>query len=504
MPCRRFSCGRAVATSSDVLLEQLKNLLPVAKQASTDLAKHQQRHGLSHEPGMHDNVMLEISKEIQRQIAHAIKPHLRPGTTEGRFPGPRRRERRRDSSIIDEADFRRRWASPSRRSGSDADSVGDGPRRTAKNRVSFQTATNATEHDAEIGHNGIVAQTVDSHEPQSPDVQIPSPPADDTGHTVEPESDEAWFGRARRIRANELVQEDRNSQEHSQRSQSPGNHWALDISDPTKPRIHQCRGPCVDEHCSSCGQTHCIRDHCRSDEQTAPKEGKKILDDNVPRELSPLPEPEKPITSTGSSHKEAIPPQEARVKHSPSLTAESEEQSGKSDKGVSSLKNGSSRTSLAPPSSKSSNPSVGRPRSPDAKERHSTGLRVVTNEVQEMPDPSNGVPDVPKTESQPQSQPQPQPQPEPEQKPEQDNHAPVQEGPRRLEGLEIWNKQAEQRRRRRSRPVSYQSHVSDGSDAGSGKPSPYVPVPPFGGQGSRRRPRRPRSTVSEEPEQGAV
>ncbi|KAI0098907.1 hypothetical protein GGR51DRAFT_417470 [Nemania sp. FL0031] len=457
--------------SNESLLEQLKNLLPIAKKEMGKLADHQRQHGLGYNSGMPDDIMLVVSKEIQRQVARAIKPYIEAETARDRFSGPRRRESRRDSSIIDEADFRRRWASPSRRSGSDAESIGDLPRRPA-NRVSFQNATNTT---ATPGHDGVVAKTIDTDESG---VQPPNPPTDSADHTSERGSDKASSNESKRVEVTETAQDSHNPVEHKLEPRESWEHYSLDNSDPNQPRIHRC----TYSHCSLCGGTHCGHKPCKVLEQTTLMEEKPPND--TPLGSSP-PESKKSITGAASSREDATSPQGVLAQHSPALTVESEEQSGQSDKATGSPKNGSSRTSLASPSSKSSSPSTEGSRSPHAKDRDSRSAQVVTNEAQEMPDPSKGASGVSTTERQ--SQPESRPEPD------LDDRRSVQGGQRKLEGRELWAKE-EQRRRRRSRPVSYQSHVSDDSDTGSGNPSPYVPVPPFGGPGSRRRPRRPRPT----------
>ncbi|KAI1162997.1 hypothetical protein F5B18DRAFT_353788 [Nemania serpens] len=98
---------------STLYLEQLRNQLPVAREASAQLAKHQQRHGFAYESGGPDDVMLVVSKEMLRQIDRVIKPHIRPEDTGHQSPKRRRRERRRDSSVVDETDSVRRRPSSS-------------------------------------------------------------------------------------------------------------------------------------------------------------------------------------------------------------------------------------------------------------------------------------------------------------------------------------------------------------------------------------------------------
>ncbi|KAI0879021.1 hypothetical protein GGS24DRAFT_277201 [Hypoxylon argillaceum] len=128
-----------------ILLEQVKNLLCTVKKANIELANHRQNHPLAYESGEPDNVMIDVSKEIQRQISSEIKSYSRFETAPDRRQRPR--ERRRDSSVIDRLDDQRRWASPSRRSGSDTESIGNLPQRPAY-RTSFQSSSNAMERDA--------------------------------------------------------------------------------------------------------------------------------------------------------------------------------------------------------------------------------------------------------------------------------------------------------------------------------------------------------------------
>lgn len=223
-----------------------------------------------------------------------------------------------------------------------------------------------------------------------------------------------------------------------------------------RPQIHPCNRR-THVNCSLCGEMHCPKNLCPPNEQTTT-----------------------PIVGSRNSHVDTSSYLETPAQHSPSTTMESEEQIDQSERGRVSPKNGWSRTSLAPQSSKSSNPTTEGSRLPDAKNQDSIiSAHTVADTVEEIPDPGKCVPHVPEEK---------QTQPQPKARLEQVDHKIVREGPRWLEDPEIRTKEE----RRRSDSASYESRISDDSDSMSGKPSPYRPVPPFGGPGSRRRPRRPR------------
>lgn len=168
-------------------LEQLRNQLPVVREASAQLAKHQQRHGFAYESGGPDDVMLVVSKEMLRQIDRVIRPHLRAEDAGDRSPRRRRRESRRDSS---ETDHVRRWSSPSRPSGSDVESPEDYRVLRKGNLVLVVPPGIAKERDAKTRHDGVPAQQpdADSRELQSSSDRLSSPSSYATSRTSEPRS----------------------------------------------------------------------------------------------------------------------------------------------------------------------------------------------------------------------------------------------------------------------------------------------------------------------------
>ncbi|KAI1199432.1 hypothetical protein F5X97DRAFT_120789 [Nemania serpens] len=171
-------------------LEQLRNQLPVAREASAQLAKHQQRHGFAYEAGEPDDVMLVVSKEMLRQIDHAIRPHLRPEDAGDRPPRRRRRESRRDSSVIDETDYARRRPSPSQPSGSAVDSFGDHHILRRADGMSPPASATATGPDTETRHDIALTQlpNADSRRLRSSSDGLSSPSTDTTSRMSEARS----------------------------------------------------------------------------------------------------------------------------------------------------------------------------------------------------------------------------------------------------------------------------------------------------------------------------
>ncbi|KAI0412166.1 hypothetical protein F5X98DRAFT_22672 [Xylaria grammica] len=148
----------------------------MAKKASTELAEYQQKHGTKYESGVPDpnNAMLAMSEEIQRQIAHAIRPHSSSEATKDRSLGHRRSERRRASTVIERTSYPEAWSSPFGPDGTVTDSVEYLPRRRL-NRVSFKTSDYTTErqssdHSMEIRPDSGITQAPNPRRSRSPPV----------------------------------------------------------------------------------------------------------------------------------------------------------------------------------------------------------------------------------------------------------------------------------------------------------------------------------------------
>ncbi|KAI3322481.1 hypothetical protein HD806DRAFT_127116 [Xylariaceae sp. AK1471] len=101
-----FSSYTAVTVNcvtSEMFLEQLRNLRPMAKTATRRLEEHQQKHRITAEPEVNDltNDMLIASKEIQRQIVDVIKQPAYSEATRDRSSGNSlRRKKRRDELVV--------------------------------------------------------------------------------------------------------------------------------------------------------------------------------------------------------------------------------------------------------------------------------------------------------------------------------------------------------------------------------------------------------------------
>lgn len=217
-----------------------------------------------------------------------------------------------------------------------------------------------------------------------------------------------------------------------------------------KPRIHSCNRRCTHGRCSSCKTSHCLLGTCPYSEKTASKDGKGTPSSQRHRDRE---------LNTSSESKEA------RGQHRPPSTTVESECSSPSGR------NGTSRTSPARLSSKSSSSSTRGPTpvSPaTAKKRDATAIRAA-----EEDDRGRDIPEEVAGRLETQSR----PDREREQRPVQGGQG----------GTEARDK------RPRTDAASGESLVSDDGDSdGSRQPSPYVPMAPFGGPGSRRRPRRPR------------
>ncbi|TRX95747.1 hypothetical protein FHL15_003301 [Xylaria flabelliformis] len=440
------------------LLEQLKNLLPMGKKASADLAAHQQRHGIRYESAMPDpnNAILAASREIQRQVSHIIRLQSRfeADVNEGWGQNP--------SDSSEHTSLSRPWSSPPGSGGAAVESTRHVPQQKA-NRVSFKNSTHSRR--SHLGDDGVGASQrgviIKSYNPFS------SPPADSANNQSKQVPSRTSSEDNEPIELNSPVRKERSDESHS-------GYWAVDTSDPMKPRFHQCR-ECSIEHCKSCHRSHCIRDYCLLSEDLELVEN-KTLDSNAPGDSNPLSEPRRAISNEGS-HQEGIRSSyEEQIRHSPPTDIH-EEISDLSDAELDPVMGRWSHTD-ALPSSKSSSPSEESPRSADSKERNPTIIRPAESEIQEAPDLVRKVSEVYKE------------RPGLQTEQEQSRHL---DSALEIRPLETRNKEVNEKRSRESGSALYRSHLSnDGSESSEhDRPSPCVPMAPFGGPGGRRRPRRP-------------
>ncbi|KAI0551560.1 hypothetical protein F4679DRAFT_130828 [Xylaria curta] len=157
------------------LLEQLKNLLPMGKKASADLAAHQQRHGIKYELEMPNpnNAILAASRVIQRQVSHIIKLQSRfeADVNEGWGQNP--------SDSSEQTSLSRPWSSPPGSGGIALDSPRHVPQQNA-NRVSSTQygASHMSDDGAGASQRGVIIEPLNPRGSRSPEVEISSPPAD--------------------------------------------------------------------------------------------------------------------------------------------------------------------------------------------------------------------------------------------------------------------------------------------------------------------------------------
>ncbi|KAI1353601.1 hypothetical protein F5Y01DRAFT_56414 [Xylaria sp. FL0043] len=166
----------------------------MAKKASIELAEYQRKHGTNYESGMPDpnNAMLAASEEIQRQIAHAIRPYSHP-------EGPKRRSERRrksQSPVVSRTSHRESWSSPFGPNGMVAGSVEHLPRR---NRVSFKTLEDRTadqhssDHSIGARHDDDITPAAKSRESKLPAAKPPSPVINGASYVSEQDLDGISF-----------------------------------------------------------------------------------------------------------------------------------------------------------------------------------------------------------------------------------------------------------------------------------------------------------------------
>ncbi|KAI0965107.1 hypothetical protein F4678DRAFT_453864 [Xylaria arbuscula] len=161
----------------------------MAKKASTELADHQGKHGMTYESGVPDpnNAMLAASEEILRQSAHAIRPRSRSDAAKDQSSGDRRRERRHTSPVVERTSQAGSWSSPFGPDGLAADNAEDMPRR---NRVSFKTSHSTihrhfSDHNVGTSHDDNIAPLLRSRELNLPPAKPPSPATAAASHVSE-------------------------------------------------------------------------------------------------------------------------------------------------------------------------------------------------------------------------------------------------------------------------------------------------------------------------------
>ncbi|KAI0466740.1 hypothetical protein F4859DRAFT_526416 [Xylaria cf. heliscus] len=447
-------------TRSRSLLQQLKNLLPVAKRASTELAVHRKQHGVMYESGMPDpnNDMLAVSKEIQRQVTHVIRPHVQSEAAENE-----RWDRNPHENFGEQTSRPQPWSLPSRSCGDHYHYLSD--------------------RGAKASHKGAAAQQASLRESQSPHAEFPSLPANSARKHSELGSGRTLSEERKRMQINQTTHDDQSTGTRSKQSRLSGEQFVLDMPDPMKPRVHPCDRCCVHEYCTLCDASHCSRDCCLFKEQTTSTKDKTV-DSNTPKRLSLLSDAERATSNEGSSREGTRSSSKEQARPSPTTTIESEEVSGLSDADIDSAIGRWSPTDPSLPSSKSSSPSTAGPGSPETKNWSSTAVHPAENGSQEAPDLGQKVSDVPEKPPQPQT------------KQERSQHlGPAHEEKQRLE---TRDKSPKEERWRGSGSPPSELHISDAHGASSGEegPSPYVPMAPFGGPGGRRRPRRPQSKMA--------
>ncbi|KAI1742698.1 hypothetical protein F4680DRAFT_24434 [Xylaria scruposa] len=444
-------------TRNALLLEQLKNLLPMGKKASADLAAHQQRHGIKYELEMPDpnNAILAASKEIRRQVSHIIKLQSRfeADVNEGWDQNP--------SDSSGRTSLSRPWSSPPGSGGIAVDSPQHVPQQKT-NRVSSKNSTHSgVSHLGDDGAGaslrGVTIELINPRASRSPEAEISSSPADGADNQAKRLPSRTPSEDSKPIELNPPTHEPQSIKSHS-------GHWVVDTSDPKKPpRLHECRR-CSFEHCTSCHDEHCIRDYCTS-KGTGPA-GNKILNGNVPGDSVPLSEPRRAISDERSNRGDIRSSHEEQTQRSLPTAIRDEEVSDLSDAEIDSVIGRWSRIDLTLPSSKSSSPSTEGPRSSDSKERNPTIVRAAETEIQVAPDLVKEVSKV--HEERPRLQ------------TEQEQSRHLGSTPE-IQALEAQDKEVKEERWK----------ISESTSSRQERPSPYVPVPPFGGPGGRRRPRRP-------------
>ncbi|KAI1308525.1 hypothetical protein F5Y03DRAFT_350035 [Xylaria venustula] len=454
------------------LLEQLKNLLPMAKKASTELAEYQRKHGTTYESGVPDpnNAMLAASEEILRQIAHAIRPRSRSDVAKDQSSDDRRRERRHTSPVVERTSQAESWSSPFGPDGLAADTAEYMPRR---NRVSFKTSNSTIDrhfnhHNIGTSYDHNIAPVLHSQESKTPPAKPPNPATEAASHVFEEDLGGISSDKDKQEQANNTADDSRASDSRRELRSQPSIETY--ISETTQPHIHTCTRRCPHIYCSKCNQLHCSHNHCPLSEKPVSKEPNTSTTRPMSSLPSPLPTPSE-LSRAGSREDTTLP----QMQYSLPAPTESEE-SGLSDR---EMDPHWSRTNLAQPSSKSSSPSTRGHGSPKAarRRRNSTAVRAGENAPQEKRDARSGVPVEAEKQTQEQTQ-----------RRGSDPEG-AQQRRRRLDGLDTSPVQE-----RRRQQASAAPRISEDREplSGEGRPGPYVPDPPSSSTSGRRRPRRPR------------
>ncbi|KAI1284018.1 hypothetical protein F5Y07DRAFT_97314 [Xylaria sp. FL0933] len=485
-----------------------------------ELAEYQRKHGTNYESGVPDpnNAMLAASEEIQRQIAHAIRPHSHSEAAN------RRSERRRKSQspVIERTSHRGAWSSPFGPNGQVADSVEHLPRR---NRVSFKTSADhvadrhSNDHSIGARHDGNIAPAAKSGEPQLTPAKPPSPASNGASYVSEQDLDGISFDKGKPAHIDELFFENNGTEaNHDLQQKSSREDHEYDKSDQTNPRTHQCNRRCTYVNCPLCSELHCSHEQCPPNNQTnytyqpsppnqlvfkanttslnttSPgtnyntKIGKNNKNNkiNIPPAVSPLPsEPQTARNSTENLTR--FPPAAEETHYTLPAPTESEDNSGVSDSDREMEGPHWSRNDLALPSSKSSSPSTHGQGGYRRRRRSSTAVRPVENGAELL----KGVSDISGEKPQKKGDGQDRSQTGREQRGDL-GYETQRRRRQRLDGLNDLDKRPVEGGQRQRQPGSAVPRTLEDREVSWGEgPSLYMPETPSRGPSGRRRPRRP-------------
>ncbi|KAI0528293.1 hypothetical protein F5B22DRAFT_30197 [Xylaria bambusicola] len=460
------------------LLEQLKNLLPMAKKASSELAEYQRKHGTTYESGVPgpNNAMLAASEEVLRQIAHAIRPYSHSETA------AMRKEKRRVSPVVERSSQSGSWAPPNEPEGLATDSAEYSPRRR-QNRVSFKTSDNAmnlhiVDGSLKTTHDNDLTPKTSTPGLQPPSDKPPIVGSNRASYTSELDTGGPSFGKDKQIEADEAIQGSVvSSLLYEVRPKPRREDYILEVPDPTKPRVHPRIRRSHGVFCVICNEAH-SPDKC-------PERNKRASSSKTIRntgEISPMPG----ISARTSREDTRYSPAE-QANYSIPVPTESEA-SGQSDRDADNPR--WSRTSLPLPSSKSSSPSTQGNRSPTAKRRISKTVRAadVQNELRETRDFKKEKEKAEKRQTW---------APQGLRKSEKDRE--LGQAQQHDDSAQGSGQRSDERPKeeQRQQPVfkAYRPGVMEGRDVSSVEAPPVPETPsevPSRGQSGRRRPRRPR------------
>ncbi|KAK5628915.1 hypothetical protein RRF57_004630 [Xylaria bambusicola] len=365
------------------LLEQLKNLLPMAKKASSELAEYQRKHGTRYESGMPgpNNAMLAASEEVLRQIAHAIRPYSHSETAaRDRLSGGMRKEKRRVSPVAERSSHSGSWDAPIGPDGLVDDSVEYSPRRR-QNRVSFKTSDNAMDLHVDdcnlrTTYDNDVIPTMGTPALQLPPDKPLSIGSNGASYISGLDTGGTSFGKGKQVAADEVVQGSVvSSLLYEVRPKPRREDYILEVPDPTKPRVHPRIRRSHSVFCATCNEAH--------SPEKCPERSKRTSKDKIIQntgDVSPM-----PGISARTSREDTRSSPVEQAHYTLPVPTESEA-SGQSGRDADNPR--WSRTSLPLPSSKSSSPSTQGDRSPTAKRQNSKAVRAadVQNELRETRD----------------------------------------------------------------------------------------------------------------------